>query len=63
MVNLGELFETQEVDCPEWDKTKDTVKSSIDACLEKGSVDKEVLLIMKELLEYTKPSMSELVED
>jgi hypothetical protein len=64
MVNLVGLFDKQEVNCPKWDKTKSTVKSSIDECLSQGKVDKETLLIMKELVELYKPvTMSSYIEE
>ena len=38
-----------------WEKHKSDLLGSINATMEKGSVDKEVLEIMKELLDYVKP--------
>ena len=63
MAKLGDLFSRQEVESPEWDETKSSVIESIDLLMDKGTVDKEVLLIMKELLGGTKPSMSTFIED
>jgi len=45
-----------------WEKHKSDLLGSINTTMEKGSVDKEVLEIMKELLDYIKP-MKQKMED
>ncbi len=64
MVKLGHLFNEKHVDCPEWEETKESVKNSIDSLMEKGTVDQETLVIMKELLDLSKPiTMKSYLED
>jgi len=49
-----------------WEKRKTDLLGSINAVMEKGSVDKEVLEIMKELVENIKPkkqSMEDYLDD
>jgi len=49
-----------------WEKRKSDLMGSINTALEKGSTEKEVLEIMKELLEHTRPrkrSMEDYLDD
>lgn len=49
-----------------WEKRKSDLLGSIEAAIEKGSTEKEVLEIMKELLEHTRPrkrNMEDYLED
>ena len=49
-----------------WEKCKSDLMGSINAAIEKGSSEKEVLEIMRELLEHTRPrkrSMEDYLED
>ena len=63
MTKLGDLF-TEGVKDDKWDKTKNKFNTSIDELLAKNSLHSEVLLIMKELLQISKPvTMESYLED
>jgi len=49
------LFEKQKELDPSWEATKNQVNASINTLLEKNSKNKDVLLLMKELLDECKP--------
>jgi hypothetical protein len=65
MVKLQDLFEQDsKATTDEWDSAKEDLKKNINSTLELGSVDPEVLLIMKELLDLAKvSSMLSYIED
>jgi 1,4-dihydroxy-2-naphthoyl-CoA synthase len=49
-----------------WEERKSVLMGSINAAIEKGSTEKEVLEIMREMLEHTRPrkkSMEDYLED
>lgn len=53
MIKLSHLF--QDTTYPdEWHTTKSNLKNNIDIVLEKGSLDEDVLLLMKGLLDDIK---------
>lgn len=63
MVSLGNLFKQKNYNDPNWELTKENFNVSIDVAMARGNVDKEVLLIMKELLNSCKPSIVEYTKD
>jgi hypothetical protein len=53
MIKLSHLFQ-ESYQSPEWINTKNNLKNSIDTVISKGGPDKDVLLLMKDLLDDIK---------
>ena len=58
MAKLSDLFSYKE-DNKEWSEVKDSLNEGIDKVLKKDNANKDVLLLMKELLNSSSNSMSD----